>query len=265
MDIKDYISSEILESYIVGTISEEDRQKIEHNLGRYPELRRELMRIEKIRQSRVMKPGDSSAANARITVTPTISLKSDPVARVRNLNPESSVLFWRIAAAAAVCLAIFACFFVVDFRSTLQETQAALREQLDRNQELATELSIVQNRLERTTGSVTLLDDPTYMRVVLSGTPSAPEARATVFWDPRSLQVYLSIQNLPPLKDDEQYQLWAISGSDALNAGVFRDRGEILRMSDVPSADAYAISLAPSGGNDSFDPSGALLVGEISR
>ncbi len=251
----------MLESYIVGTISDEERRNIEHSLGRYPELRKELRRIEGIRRARIRDPFESPPLNSRATLTGK-SFPIEPVSRVRNLNPENSVLFWRIVAAAAVSLALLACYFVVDFRTRLDASQGALQDELSRNQELASELLISRQRYDRVSGTLALLDDPTYTRVFLSGTVTGVNSRLTVFWDPRSSHVFLSVQNLPPLPAGKQYQLWALQNEQAINAGIFTVSSDIMRMENISEALAFVVTIGPEGGSPIPDFSGQVLVGK---
>ena len=263
MDIKDYISPGILESYIVGTISDEERQKVEHNLGQYPELRRELRRIETSRHTReLLNAVDTKTSGATIASLP-ISIPSKPVARIRNLIPENSVQFWRITAAAAIFLALLACYFVNSFRSQLSATQIALRAELDRNHELGTELSSLHNEIKRISGiSSELPNDPTYTRITLAGSSALPDVRVIVFWDPRSLHVFITPENLPPLTRHQQYRLWALAGDEMLSAGAFNAGNETIRMNDVPRAEAFAVTVGPIGGSSGFDPFNQILIGE---
>ena len=46
MNIGEYISSGVLESYVLGELGERERLEVENNLKIYPELRRELALVE---------------------------------------------------------------------------------------------------------------------------------------------------------------------------------------------------------------------------
>jgi anti-sigma-K factor RskA len=246
-----------------GTISEEERRRVENNLGRHPELRRELRRIENNSQTRTLaKPAETGASNPQIALTTSKSLSHEPVARVGNLNPENSILFWRITAAAAVCLALLACYFAVDFRTKFDASQGTLQAERERNVALSNDLLTTQQKLDRMSGTIESLNDPTYSKVLLAGTTNATDIRAVVFWDPRSTRVFVTSVNLPPLPSTSQYQLWALSDDGPIDAGVFETTGEIIRMKDVPGASAFCITVGPPGGNPRFDVSTQLLRGE---
>jgi anti-sigma factor RsiW len=46
VNIKDYISSGILEAYVLGELPEQERAEVERNLSLYPELKKELAQVE---------------------------------------------------------------------------------------------------------------------------------------------------------------------------------------------------------------------------
>ena len=46
MNINEYISSGILEAYVLGELSDQERISVERNLAQHPELQEELARIE---------------------------------------------------------------------------------------------------------------------------------------------------------------------------------------------------------------------------
>jgi hypothetical protein len=46
LDIKEYISSGILEAYLLGSVSPEERKEVEEASEKYPEIKKELRAIE---------------------------------------------------------------------------------------------------------------------------------------------------------------------------------------------------------------------------
>jgi anti-sigma-K factor RskA len=55
----------------------------------------------------------------------------------------------------------------------------------------------------------------------MKGTPNAPGALASVYWNESKNEGYLSIQDLKQLAQENQYQLWAIIEGKPVDAGVF--------------------------------------------
>ncbi|MEJ0031716.1 MAG: hypothetical protein WDO15_15660 [Bacteroidota bacterium] len=57
MNIKEYISSGILESYALNELTEVERIEVERNLAQYPELRKELALVEETMEVFFMNAG----------------------------------------------------------------------------------------------------------------------------------------------------------------------------------------------------------------
>ena len=77
MNIEKYISSGILESYVLGELSEKECAEVENNLRQYPELRNELARIEDTQEALLM----ASAAEPRPAVKKKLMANSMPSAQ----------------------------------------------------------------------------------------------------------------------------------------------------------------------------------------
>ena len=59
--------------------------------------------------------------------------------------------------------------------------------------------------------------------IALKGVEKHPEAKATVFWDQKTKEVYLNAESLPKAPEGMQYQLWAIADGKPVNAGMYSE------------------------------------------
>ena len=69
MNVEAYISSGILEAYVLGELAEQERLEVEKNLKLYPELRKELALIEETQEKLLMKaaiPPKPSVKNSSV-------------------------------------------------------------------------------------------------------------------------------------------------------------------------------------------------------
>ncbi len=84
-----------------------------------------------------------------------------------------------------------------------------------------------------------------------SAVPTSPDpnSAATVYWDTKSKDVYLLVNNMPAPPTDLQYQLWAIVDGTPVDAGVFDMKDGIIKMKNIQRAQAFAISLEKKGGS----------------
>ena len=252
MNIKDYISSGILESYALGDLSESERAEVERNLAQYPELQKELALIEETMEAFLMKAGKEPRANVKEKIFASISTSAETAktAKVVKLEVLSA---WRYATAASVIIAVSAGILAFNFWNNWKKAEISLLEARAMNQEMAQNYNEVNQRLDAIENEMSIMSNPAFARVIMKGTPNSPEALASVYWNQSSEEVYLSVQNLKALAQEQQYQLWAIVDGKPVDMGVF-DGGAmsgLLKMKNVGKAAAFAVTVEPRGGKPS--------------
>jgi hypothetical protein len=112
-----------------------------------------------------------------------------------------------------------------------------------------------------------MMTDPAVKQVVMPGTSKFQESLATVFWDSRSKDVYLLVNNLPKPSPDKQYQLWAIVDGKPVDAGMLNmednSGGMVHKMRNIPTAQAFAITLENKGGSKSPTMEAMYVLGKV--
>jgi len=100
---------------------------------------------------------------------------------------------------------------------------------------------------------------------LLGATPSAAGARGMLLFHPEDTEATLVVEDLPPLQEGRQYQLWLIREGKRTNGGVFSVTSGgygcllIASPSPVGSYDALGITEEPAGG--SSGPTGRRVLG----
>jgi len=123
---------------------------------------------------------------------------------------------WPWAAVAATLAAIVLGLTALRLRSDLNGARvklASVQERTDEAQALRDSLS----RLVRDVSSLVSSSS-----VTLTGTSSEVVGRARLFIEFDTGRTLLLVDDLPVLPPDEVYQLWAIRGGEASDAGAFR-------------------------------------------
>lgn len=257
MNLKEYIRSGVVESYVLGIATEAEQQEFEQMCAAYPEVAEardqferslEAVLIEEAVQPPVYvkeKVFEAIAPSATNTGYPAITGQKP----VRQMNP------WMWAAAASLLFAIalgYWAFSTHQKYNDMMAAQAATQQQL---QQARAELQAAGNSMEG-------------LKVVsVSGTKIAPQAQTFVFWDTtRTNDVYMLIKNLPQTPSDKQYQLWALLDGKPIDLGVFdvsvQQKPLLVRMKNVQNAQAFAITLEERGGKPA--PEGEMYaVGEL--
>lgn len=256
----------MLESYVMGELSDAERAEVERLAVLHPAVREELRRIEEIQEHVLMNAGLSPPADVKAKILEQIvDRKSEP--GIIPMNRASAVALWRFAAAASVSIAIVASILAYTYWSRWRKVDAQLITMMEASRTLASNYNQVNRRLDKLESDLIIIENPEFDKVVLKGTANAPDALASLYWNPSTREVYLRIQNLKQLSSDNQYQLWAIIDGKPVDAGVFdTDIAGLIRMKDIgKGATTFAVTIEPRGGKASPTLETMQVAGNISK
>lgn len=265
MNIEEYISSGILEAYASGLLSATERAEVEQNLVHYPELQKELAAIEAVQERFLMQSAIVPPAHVKEKLFASLEAQKRE-AKVVALHPENTIFsFWKYAVAASVSITLIASFLAYDYRDKWLKTVVSLNDMIAQNQQVAEDYNTVNNRIDRIESDIKILNDPAFKRVVMAGTPNAPDSKAYVYWNESSKEVYLSLQNMRELSQENQYQLWAIVNGKPVDMGVFDGNlAGLLKMKEMEiGTAAFAVTIEPRGGKPSPSLETMQVVGNL--
>ncbi len=249
MNIQEYISSGIVESYVLGLAGEGERAEFEQLCLQYPELVEARTAFEETLEKFALANTIVLPENLRyrfleaIDSSPSIN-QSSKVITMENSQKPVRRTNW--LAVAAVILLIGCAYFAYQFYSQSEELKKT-------NKELQSRLDSTDNILNQIVAEQKVFKDSNVTVVNMVGTQIAPRSSANVYWDSASSSVYLVVKNMPKLPSDQQYQLWALIDGKPKDLGVFDAEQEklILKMNNTQKAEAFAITIEKKGGNPS--------------
>ncbi|RYM34969.1 anti-sigma factor [Brumimicrobium glaciale] len=265
MDVKNYISSGILERYVFGEVSSQEKQEVACLSKIYPEIQKELfahqLGVEKMVSKYSVTPPQELKQQILLKVSntsqdhSTTEDKDEKIISINRTNQklESNKNIYKYLAAACsvgMILLLAGGFYLNNLNTDLKGTIAANDNKItdlegDYNQMAATNESINQ-KFEIVTSAST-------SKILMKGTESQPTSLANVFVSEENENVYLQVGNLPGISENNDYQLWAIVDGKPESLGVFNteNKEELLEMKYFPKAQAYAVTLEPKGGSES--------------
>lgn len=265
MNVEAYISSGILEAYALGELTGQERAEVEKNLALYPALQKELALIEETQEKFLMKAGVQPKATVKAKLFATIDAQK-PAAKIVDLRkPDSSLSFWKMAAAASIAVALITSYLAFNYWNKWKSTENSLTELIAQNQRVAQDYNTVNQRLDAIEKDLKITNNPAFNRVVMKGTPNSPGSLASVYWNETTKEVYLSIQEMKQLSQENQYQLWAIIDGKPVDVGVFDGNlAGLLKMKEIPSgAKTFAVTVEPRGGKASPTLETMQVVGNV--
>ncbi|WP_367210008.1 anti-sigma factor [Sphingobacterium sp. R2] len=278
MDIKAYISSGIIESYVLGLASEEEVSILncirKNNIEVEQAIAEAEIALEELADNQAIEMPMQLKQNIwnKLVAENLIPSEGGEVSEIQSdssADPHEVVVMnsnrkafvkrsyaWAIAASllAAVSIGTNIYLYQREQESVNKLNQTAIL--FDAQQE---KLAILQDKW-------TLVENPTIKTIPLKGVENKLDYRALVFWDQSSKTVYLSIEHLPPAPKGKQYQLWAMVDGKPVSAGVFPldVKTDIAsRMLDIAKAQAFAITLEDEGGKDVPTLSALCVMGSI--
>ena len=271
MNIEEYISSGILESYILGLASPEEAGILECIMKNSAEVRSAFEETQKtledLATAQAIEPPEKLQNKiwAKILqekpvtdIQPHIAEQKDlePVEITQEIYPNKSADWQKYAIAASVLFlfSIAGNLFWMSDNSNNKKEIAQLQTQ-KKAQDLALRTS--QEKLA-------ILSNPNILTVPLKGVEKHPDSQALVYWDKNSKNVYLNAENLPTAPEGMQYQLWALVDGKPVSAGMYSaDKNTRTILSNIPKAQAFAITLEKQGGSESPTMENMYVMGTI--
>jgi anti-sigma-K factor RskA len=265
VDPKEFISSGILEQYVLGMATAEEIQQVEQMVFIYPEVQKEIdairLSLEGYAASFAVKPDESLKEKIRQTYlkasSNSVSNLPQGDGEIKTEGPVRQMRsYFKYAAAAVVALLLGSAvlnYVLYNKYNTASEELAKNKTELDNQIAVNTQ---IRNELK-------IISDKYSFAVSLSGTEKFPEAAAKVYYVKNTGDVYLDPSYLPQAPADKQYQLWAIVDGVPQDAGVITKNDKTIRIQKMKSfgnikVNAFAITLEKEGGNPT--PKGQMYV-----
>lgn len=250
MNVNEYISSGVLESYALGLCNSAEAAEVERMCALYPEVKAELVAIqaslEGYAQSHAMKP----AAEVKENIFRKIDEieQQAPSAKVVSISPV-----YKYLVAASVALLVLSMAGNIIIYSKWKKTNEELVALSNEKNVMAENLRSNQVKLEGMERDMAMVNDPAFKRVMMkSMKPAMPQSLAFVYWNNQTKEVYLAVENLPAPAEGMQYQLWAIVDGKPVDAGMItltEGDSSMHKMKDFENAQAFAITLEKQGGS----------------
>jgi len=250
VNIKEYISSGVVEGYVLGLLTAQERFEFEQYCEAYPELKEARTAFELALEKQAMEN----------SIVPPADLKKKIATKVFDENKAAPIIpiettavkkfSWaKFAAAASVILLAGSIWWNMNLRNENDK----LKTDLTKTQQ---DLNAAQQQVAQMTEDASKMQKEGMKMVGLGGTANSPNSFATVYWDTTSKDVYLLVNNLPKPASDEQYQLWAILTPNGqlqtIDLGFIEMTQKPLqmyRMKNAQAAKAFAITLEKKDGD----------------
>lgn len=235
MNIDTYISSGIIEQYVMGLCSNEEMIELEQLRKLHPALDKAVTNFEVLLENQLMQNTTMPNVETDTKILQQLKGLQTPVVSIKK---NQSTKWLKPVAAAAVLLLGVSSFYNYSLSTKIKNQQAEL---------------IAKNNTPKSlpVTDYNILKNPQITPVAMYGVGYHSICRCTMFWDKSTGKAYVMIHHLVKSGDKKDYQLWAMVNGKPVNVGLVNDdiRDRFIEVSNVPQgATAFTVTLENAGG-----------------
>jgi len=273
LNIKEYISSGIIESYVLGLATEEEVSILECVRKNSPEVQQAILDAQLLIEQLASREAIVPNEELKSTIWDRLSTTSDEdnTSSERSYAPAENEMAetlkplslpptkkWNplsVAATVILVLSLASNAILLTYRDRdlkkIQEVTASNDDSLEKLRQTNQRWEMIQRKSVKT--------------ITLQGVEKFPNVKAVVFWDTQTSDVFLAAANLPVAPSGRQYQLWAIVDGQPVDAGLLplSPAESLLEMDHISKAEAFAITLENEGGSAVPTLSEMYVIGNI--
>lgn len=251
--INEILASDLLERYVLGDVTREEQMKVDLLRVDYREIREKLDELELTMEHTALENAIPAPPGIKECIIKNIHGESPKP--IQSPNSSSFKMSW-ISIAAGFILGSLG-------------TWALMNNQISKLQRVAVEqaedFEILHRDCDLLTKQYAFINHTNTLPVLLKGGSSEEQNQVVIYWNERLQQSMLRVIELPGLRSDETFQLWADVNGEMLSLGVF-DASEAIAdaipMEYLENATSLNVTIEPKGGSDHPDVS-RLTVSQV--
>ena len=246
-------------SYALGSLDPEARRTFEAHLAECAECAEEVRALRQVADALALSvPRRTPSAELRTRVLDSFSrLGGKPADRGRVVDtgrpgavrPAS---YW-LPVAASMLLTIGVGLYAVRLNMRVADLEVRLEQAALQASVAERALADAQRATSDAQSSMAVLVAPDLARIDLAGQSVAPGARARALWS-RSSGLVFTASNLPALPAGRVYQVWVVTATAPISAGLLmpdasgRSMVFFMTAPDIAAPVAVAVTAEPAGG-----------------
>ena len=253
MNVNDYILSGILEQYVLGDVSPQEKQEVECMSHIYPEIQTELFKAQIALEGFAMDnavevpsylkknifEAIENEVEEKIVIPETVTAKVVEFKAIKNENVNSSINYKKYFAAASVLFVVGLVGLYAFLNSNFNKQELVLNKKIE----------VLENENISSKNQLAALSVSNNNVYVLQANAKAPGKSMIVMWNKNTGNVYVNNIQFPATPSNKQYQLWALKNGKPIDLGVFDVNTNLQNMKTVEGAQSFAVTLENKGGS----------------
>jgi anti-sigma-K factor RskA len=262
LNIQDYISSGILETYLLGLAGEEEARELEQLCLKYPEVQAALEETERTMEKYAQLHAITPPAPAKEQIWSAIQQSSAVNQQLKESRPVQHTrfkLFPYFTAAAILLIVAGVPYHIYKMNKYEQEISVLEQEKL----QIVVENKNFQASLKQASDQVEMMASVKTRNINLAGVAGHEKQQANLFLT-SSGELFINANTLEKLPSNQQYQLWGIVKGKPVSAGLInQQRDSVLQeMLHIDNAELYAITIEKQGGSTEPTLSQMVVAGK---
>lgn len=262
MDTKEYIESGNLELYVYGLLSETENVAVSQMAKEHQDIAAEIISIEKaiVNLSTSFSPFLSADNFEKIKAE--LDLKYSKVIKIKQQNYWAQYVGW----AAAVLLLLGIGFQYIQVSDSQNQIASIEKEKLN----LQDTLVDLKGKNKQTLTALAVIRDTKNTVIELGGQAVSPTSFAKIYWNKATEVVYVDASGLPEPPEGMEYQIWSLKllpqltpTSIGLLSNFNANEGKIFAVEKTGDAEAFGITLEPTGGSKSPTMEQLYTLGKV--
>lgn len=244
--ITTFLSSGLLEKYLIGDTTSVEMEKVESYISKYPEVQNAYTTL----QFNLEVVAKSHAVEAPKSILDAVlnELDEKPVVSLNTYKTKYKS-WYKFGVAASVAALLFAgtsYLFFNQNQKLSKENQVVVDELFDLRGD------IEQNNimLDKVMRQLLKLNNPETAKYIIKGNERAKDLKTVAYINPKEKTSMIDVVSLPQLPEEQCYQIWAELQGKMVSLGILSEADRQLKT--IPyTEDALGlnITIEPKGGN----------------
>ncbi|TNJ44597.1 anti-sigma factor [Tamlana fucoidanivorans] len=243
--INTFLSSGLLEKYLLGETNSVETEMVESYIARYPEVENTYNTLQ--HNLEIVAKSNAIEAPKHILSAVLNELDDTPVI---SLKPKNRYKKWyKYSIAASITALLFAgtsYIFYNQNQKLSKENQVVVDELFDLRGDIEQNNKMLDNVMRQ----LLKLNNPETEKYIIKGNDRAKDLKTVAYINAKEKTSMIDVVSLPDLPNEQCYQIWAELQGKMVNLGILDKADRKLRnIPYMEDALALSITIEPKGGN----------------